>query len=344
MKDSNQIRVVFRADGNSKTGLGHIFRSLSMIDMLKNDFECVFMINKPDPSLIRLIESYCKFVLLNAATIEEELSVLDEKLLANDIVVTDGYQFDEVYQQFLKAKVRKLVMVDDMADKHYYADLIINHGDASVKDKYRKENYTKVLAGFPYSIIRKEYLRAAQVKKVITKIDTIFICMGGADPFNITIKAITASLQCDFINQIVVVTGSAYSNRDELKKTLNAVTDKKIIHEENIAANRMVELINMSEIAITPASSIAMEICCVKAGLLSGTVIDNQEAILKQLISAGCCLSLGDFNTATERDIADHLMKLNDRHLVTSLVQKQAVAIDGVSGERILNEFKMLVA
>lgn len=344
MKKGNHTRIVFRADGNSKTGLGHIFRSLSLVEILKNEFECLFIINRPDPQLVHLIDNYCKVFILNAATIDEEIKEIGDKLHSTDIVVTDGYQFDENYQQFIKSKVRKLVMVDDKADHHYYADLIINHGDASIKNKYNKELYTKVLAGFPYSIIRKEFLSAAKMEKRVSKINTVFICMGGADPFNITVKAVSACLQCDFLSNIIVVTGSAYSNRDELKKTLDNSTNKKIIHEESITAHRMVELIEMSELAIAPASSIAIEICCVKAGLLSGAVIDNQGAILRQLIDSGCCLSLGDFNTASEQDIIGYLEKLNSYDQITSIVQKQAVAVDGLSGERLLNEFKKLVA
>jgi UDP-2,4-diacetamido-2,4,6-trideoxy-beta-L-altropyranose hydrolase len=344
VENINGTRIVFRADGNSQKGLGHIFRSLSLIEILKSEFECLFITNQPDPQLVHLIESYCPVFVLNATSIAEEIKQIDESLLSTDVVVTDGYQFDEEYQQFIKSKVRKLVMVDDMADKHYYADLIINHGDASIKDKYRKELYTKILAGFSYSIIRNEFLSAAKTQRKISKIDSVFICMGGADPFNITIKAVSACLQCDFISRLIVVTGSAYTNRDELKKVLGNANNKKITYEENITALRMVELINLSEIAIAPASSIAMEICCVKAGLICGTVIDNQEAILKQLIDSGCCLSLGDFNTASVQDIAGYLKKLNNNNLTTSIMQKQAAAVDGFSGDRILHEFKTLVA
>ena len=105
----------------------------------------------------------------------------------------------------------------------------------------------------------------------------------------------------------------------------------------------MIELIKMSEIAIAPASSISMEICCVKAGLLTGTVIDNQEAIHTQLMETGCCISQGDFNASSEQNIINHLEKLSSTDQVNAIMQNQFKAIDGLSGERLLTEFKKLV-
>ena len=37
-------RVYFRADGHAKMGLGHVIRSLALAEMLKEDFDCYFII------------------------------------------------------------------------------------------------------------------------------------------------------------------------------------------------------------------------------------------------------------------------------------------------------------
>ena len=345
MKKNNDTRVVFRADGSRDTGLGHIYRSLALVDMLSSEFSCVFMINRPSFELVHLIGSYCDLCALSFNSINEEIEEITEKVLPTDIFVADGYDFEVKYQQVIKSKVKQLVMIDDKADHYYYADLIINHGDASMINKYKKEPYTKVLAGLNYAIMRKEFLVSARTTRRISKVDTVFICMGGADPFNITIKAVLAALKCDFIKSLIVVTGSAYANKSQLKKTLQTYCGSKVIlHEENVSAVRLVELIRMSQIAIAPASSIAMEICCVKAGLLTGTVVDNQNASHKQLTELGCCISLGNFNTASEDGIRGHLEQLNLPSTVNELMSNQSEAIDGLSGERLLNEFKQLAA
>jgi len=36
-------KILFRADGNYKIGLGHLFRSFALIEMFKDEYECVFL-------------------------------------------------------------------------------------------------------------------------------------------------------------------------------------------------------------------------------------------------------------------------------------------------------------
>lgn len=337
-------RIVFRADGNNKIGLGHIMRCLSLAELLKKDFNCLFFVNNPDDEVKQLIESVCNIYSLYCINNMDELESLMSLLYNDDIFVIDGYEFDMEYQRKVKQLIYKLVVIDDKGDKFLHADVIINHGDISVLSNYKTLPGTKIFSGFSYLILRKEFLKAAIAKRQIDKVDTAFICMGGSDPFNITNKALKACLKCSFVKKIIVVTGSLYQYKGELLQIISLLNDKIIHHFENLNAAQMVHFIKQSHFAISTASSISLEICCVKAGLLSGTVIDNQVAIHKHLIDSGCCVSLGDFNKASERDIIDHLKILSNTELVNTIMKNQFKAIDGLSGDRILSEFKKLVA
>jgi len=117
----------------------------------------------------------------------------------------------------------------------------------------------------------------------------------------------------------------------------------KVSHEQNISAARMIELISQSHIAIAPASTVAMEICCVKAGLLTGIVDDNQQQIHRQLVDDGCAVSIGNFNDIGIDDLVVHIENLRERDIINKLMTNQKLAIDGLSGERIANEFNKLV-
>lgn len=335
-------RIFFRADGNNKIGLGHVVRSLSLTEIIQSEFECFFLIRNPEEAIRRLIKQFCPLIELESR-VEDEFIELSSIVNETDILVLDGYNFNSAYQQEIRSKIKKLVMIDDKADHHYYADLIINQGDASVIKKYSAEPYTRILAGLSYAIMRNEFLASAKIERKILKVDTVFICMGGSDPFNITVKAVLACLKTDFIERIIIVTGSAYRNRVQLENVLNSNDHgKAILQEENVGARRLVELIKMSEIAIAPASSIALEICCVKAGLLSGIVIDNQEESHRQLTELGCCISIGSFNDVSVLDIVNHLQKLRLPSIVNEIMREQSKAIDGLSGKRLLEEFKQL--
>jgi len=56
-------KLIIRADGNKRIGLGHIYRALALGDMLKNDFDCHFATSEKDPDINKLILSYCKNVI-----------------------------------------------------------------------------------------------------------------------------------------------------------------------------------------------------------------------------------------------------------------------------------------
>jgi UDP-2,4-diacetamido-2,4,6-trideoxy-beta-L-altropyranose hydrolase len=333
-------KIVFRADGNSEIGLGHIVRSLALAAMLKEYFATVF-VTKNDSVFIRdQVAELCS---------EHRVIVDDEdffsQLNSNEMVVLDGYHFDSTYQQRIKNLVHKLIVIDDEALIDFHADLIINQGGELLREKYRTEIYTKLLTGFGYLLVREPFLKASRKKRHITKVDSVFVCMGGADPCNITAKVLQACINTAFVKKVFVVSGTAYQNRKQLLEMINnSCIQKDIVHMENIDATQMVRLISEAEIAVCPSSSVSLEACSVKVGLLTGTYVDNQKKIHQQLINSDCCISLGDFNLASIEQLQMYLHHLNDTRLVNNMIETQSKIFDGLSASRIVMEFKLLAA
>ena len=312
--------------------------------MLKSQFDCSMIVNNADVCILNLISSVCPVNNLEAQEMSDEFVKLEMLLRINDIFVIDGYVFDENYQIFVKKLVKKLVAVDDLSGKRFAADVILNHGDISVLPYYQSPHETTVFSGFDYLIVRPEFIQSVKQTKKIKIIDTVFICMGGADPFKITIKVLEACLQCSFLKKIIVVTGNQYNNRADLMLLISSVRNVTIEHVENASAAQMVSLIDQSQIAISTASSVSLEICCVKSALLCGTVIDNQYSIHSLLIKNGCCKSIGDWKSITVTEISKQLYLMNSVTLAQKIVDAQAVNIDGKSKDRIIKLFNNLAA
>lgn len=334
-------RIVFRADGSSSTGLGHVIRCLSLTELLQPYFDCLFILNETDISVKQMVANACEMLVINTNIVEEP-EILRGYLLPTDILVTDGYHFTPSYQTAVKQSVGKLVMIDDKAEIFFNADVVFNHGDISTIPVYQKQSYTKVYHGFPYLILRGEFLKAARKKHTVTDINTVFICMGGSDPYNITLKVITACISRNYIKKIIVVTGSVFSHKQQLAYFLKSNKGTLIEHYENIQAVEMVEYIKSSQLAFSTSSSIALEICCVKTGLICGTIIDNQRAIDHQLIASHCCCSVGDWKELTVEKIGEYIDAMNSAEVINQMIKQQALCIDGKSGERIVNIFKEL--
>jgi UDP-2,4-diacetamido-2,4,6-trideoxy-beta-L-altropyranose hydrolase len=341
---SSKNKVIFRADGNLKAGMGHIVRCISLMQILNGRFDCMLLVNNVDYQLLKFITAYVPVRDLGAQSNEEELSAMRTLVSGNDILVLDGYNFSENYQYKVKGFIKKLVIIDDLADKKLFADVIINHGDISVLPHYDTLPQANIFSGFDYLIARPEFLISAKRKKQIDKIDTVFICMGGADPFNITCKVLKACFNCDFVKEIIIVTGSVYPFKKELQSLISSSASMEIKHLEEANATQITQAIGRSQIAISTASSVSLEICCVKAGLICGTVADNQYSIHSLLMKNKCGVSIGNWITANVEQIRAKLESLKFRESVQAIVDAQTHCVDGKSDERLNEVFKGLVA
>lgn len=336
--------MFFRADGNGKIGLGHIVRCLSIIQMVYDYYDCVMIVNNADKSVLNIINDVCRFVDLKAENSIKEIEKIKSIVQNTDIIIIDGYGFDITYQIELGKIAKKLVAIDDLSGKEFAVDVIINHGDILALPSYQALKYTQIYSGFDYLIVRPEFIKASFNKKNVTSVNTVFICMGGADPFNITTKVIEACSQCDFIQKIIVVIGGAYNNKADLNNLFTKIKNVSIELIENATETQMVNSIRRSQIAISTSSTISLEICCVKSALISGTVVDNQNAIHSLLFNNGCCLSVGDWNKISIADIKTAIYTLNDTLTVQKIIDAQTKSIDGSSPIRILSIFKNLAA
>jgi UDP-2,4-diacetamido-2,4,6-trideoxy-beta-L-altropyranose hydrolase len=325
-------------------GLGHIYRCMALAEMLNEYFQSYFWMRDPGEKIVDIVSSqyHCNIIPAEVP-IEQEINMLRSSFKSSDILVLDGYHFNEDYQSQLKPHVCGMVCIDDLVKGHYLADIIINHGSAEVVHRYNAAPYTKVLAGSEYALLRKSFLETAKKKqKEVAAVDTLFICMGGADPFNATNKVLKAALQTSFIKKIYVVIGQAYSFQHELESICDSSEKISIVVESGISAKQMLERIEASQLAVCPSSSVVLEVASVKCGLLTGMVIDNQLEIHDMIVKNGCAETVGDFNSIGLNDLTTTIERMNDVVRINEMMYQQSVLIDGRSGERLLNVFKLL--
>ena len=102
-------RLVLRADGNGRIGLGHVMRLLALAEILRTDFaEVVFLIQAPDEALAAMLRSAGVRLLDLPLTslAEESANTLPDLLRSTDVLVLDGYGFDLAYQAAVRPLVR----------------------------------------------------------------------------------------------------------------------------------------------------------------------------------------------------------------------------------------------
>lgn len=327
-----KTKVLLRADGHNKMGLGHVVRSLALAKMLEHDFDCQFIVRDPSQTLRKLIESEgFSLIRLNERVLpaHEAQYIAHHFLRGDEIVVLDGYHFDSSYQQIIKPAAGKLVCIDDIHQTHFWADSIINHTSGISADDYAKEDYTQMNLGFEYLLLRQPFLDAAKKRSPKEKKNTAqsaFICMGGADPTNATVRALSVCAHREDVSECHVVIGSAYLHQDELNDFCER-SQLKINIYRNLNADNMVVLMSNCDLAICPPSTVALEYLCTGHQLYLMQTADNQAYLQQYLIRNNLAQSWIKFAGGDEKAV-----KLKEIHQL----------FDGKSDHRLLKHFRKL--
>jgi len=285
-------KIIFRADGNSKIGLGHLYRVFSLIEMLKNEYEFIFL-TREDSSLDVIPKEYITETIPLSLPINEEPNWLSNHFKQYlHIIIADGYQFTSTYQKQIKKHGFKLVYIDDLVSTNMYADIVINHSLGIIPDNYSKQNYTSFALGTNYSLLRPKFLELAKKERVLNKINSAFICFGGADPLNLTIKATHALINIKQFKHIHVVIGAAYKEI-EIYKLKEKHPSLKIY--QNLSEIELCKIMLECNFAITSASTVLYEICSVKMPVLSGYYVENQRKLYEEVAKRSIIIEGGDF-------------------------------------------------
>lgn len=262
-------KVYIRTDGSPEIGLGHLTRCIALAYMLKKDFAITFVCKEIPEKISRELDE-SQFALLKI-----DDSVFFDLLKPKDIVILDGYHFNTNYQKIIKAKGGKLVCIDDLHDKEFVADLIINHAPGMKPGDYQAKPYTQFALGFKYSLLRPAFLEQAKKKRKIETTETVMICFGGADYKNLTESTLKVVLEFDELKKIIVITGSAYNYLDRLSQLIQ--TDKRVVHFHSVGEDQMVAIMQNTDLAIVPASGILFEALAVGCRVIFGYYVENQK-------------------------------------------------------------------
>lgn len=295
--------------------------------MLRDNFRISFVCKEIPNAICAEIQDN-EFQLINIADEEDFFELLSER----NIVVLDGYHFDAEYQKHIKIKGCKLVCIDDLHDKEFVTDLIINHAPGIFPQDYKSSIYTQYALGLNYVLLRPKFLEQAKKKREIHKIKTLFICFGGSDFKNLTLSTLKSVLPFDQVVKIIVVTGAAYKISDEFKRVIN--TDTRIDYRHNQNEIQMLDAMLASDLAIVPASGILLEIMAAGCLVITGMYVDNQKFIYENFVKSGSVIDGGEFDR-------ESLVK-SISNILNSHKLEQAKVIDGESDFRINKLFKQL--
>lgn len=272
--------IVFRADGNSEIGLGHVMRCIALCEMLKDFFVLKFAIQNPSASIQDMLAASVSQVIAlpQTADYNEDAGNFMSILSKDDLVVLDGYYFDAHYQKRMKEACDKLIYIDDLVSGHQYADVIINHNGLVKADDYDSKKNTTFLLGTHYALVRKKFFDAKMHGTTTLNIEkpiSVLINLGGADPENVSLSILTALLSEKDRYSITLIIGAANKNMDSFIP-FNSVANVRI--KRGLSADEMIEEISKCSIAIVSCSTIAYEVSILNKPFIGILTASNQQS------------------------------------------------------------------
>ncbi len=337
------MKFVFRVDTSAKIGSGHLIRCLTLAKLLKKKgFICKFVCRDHKDNLIEKIkiENFDVTILHNFEGSEERLSSnkkdsiysnwlgaswhLDADQTINtldknkiDWLIVDHYGIDIKWEQKLRPHTRKIMVIDDLADRNHDCDLLLDQNlIKEFNTRYQKllPNYCKTLLGPSYALLQPEYeiLR----KKAFSRTGpakNILVYFGEGDQYNLTESTLSAfiKLNREDVNLDVVIS-SRNSKKESVYKL--AKKNKKISIYSNLTT--LAPLILKADLAFGASGSTSWERCCLGLPSIVITVADNQKPIATELNKKGLIHLLGHYDEITSNSIYNAMEAFIEKKLV----------------------------
>lgn len=321
--------LLFRADGTTQTGLGHIMRSLALADMLGEAFNRRFAIHNPSDAVLKLLaKEGLPVVSLQSDDVAELLTHVSE----TDVVVLDGYNFDEPFQRAVRGKAHKLVFIDDLMQGYQVADVLINHAGDVTTAEYQNEPYTTLLLGANYALVNPAFVQKTQPKDGENK---VFVNMGGADLHNVSHQVVDLLLSINPSFRITLALGAANPHAD----TFADFPKEQLSVQQNLSAKQMARAIGGSGLSVVAASTIAYEVASISRPMIIIQTADNQSRMVsfmrdRHLVVGALALPLD----------VDQLALAVKKARLTPTVFKQRIVFDGKAANRFRQVFTQLCA
>jgi len=314
------MNVVFRVDASLQMGIGHVMRCLVLAQALKeNGAKVEFICRNYKGNLINKISSY-KFLVhkleffsaedsdddnltdsywlgvSEEQDLEDCINVIKERRI--DWLIVDHYLLGEKWQKGLKPYYKKLLVIDDLADRRHYCDVLLDQTFGRKQDDYSA--YTPkdclLLLGSKYSLLRPEFhkWRSYSLKRRNQpEFRQLLISMGGTDFKNVTENILDELKFCNLPKDIniTVIMGESAPNLESVKSKIHALPFKSNI---KVDVDNLAEIMANADIAIGAAGSTSWERCCLGLPTIQIVLAKNQINIAESLAKINAIRLLQD--------------------------------------------------
>jgi UDP-2,4-diacetamido-2,4,6-trideoxy-beta-L-altropyranose hydrolase len=275
------------------------------------------------------------------ATLDMEIEQVRERLVACgeiDWLVVDHYALDATWEKAMRGQVRKILCVDDLANRAHDCDLLLDQNYYDEPDRYAGLLPTgaTTLLGPRYALVRPEFaLWRSKQKARDGSVRHILLFMGGGDSANVTTVALQALIQLHSHSlswQVDVVLGAGNPHIADIQSICADLNWVRLHHQ----ANNMATLMANADLAIGAGGSTNWERACLGLPSLIFAVADNQKEPLRQLVEDGYVV--GEEQIPSVKRLMHWLdLLLANPAWLHGLGKRSATLVDGEGVRRVAN-------
>lgn len=372
--------IIFRADASIEIGTGHVIRCLTLADaFVSRGAECMFICREHEGNLIQMIKSkgYTVYTLLMANKpsvgsyeilgTEDSLPILDHHnwlgstqtqdaqacidILATqnpDWLIVDHYALDIRWERYLAPNFRKLMVIDDLANRPHKCDLLLDQtlGRNAADYSTLIPSDSIIMCGSKYALLRPEFVALrpfSLMRRNSPLLRRLLISMGGVDRDNVTSYVLQALLTCQLPSncRITVAMGPT---TPWLLDIQNKAKGMPWMTQVLIGASNMAELMAESDLAIGAAGMTSWERCCLGLPTILLTLAENQRYTALRLEESGAAKLI-----RFEKDLSFQLKQIldsftKDKTQLWHMSKRAASLVDGLGIQNIMQKMDICSA
>jgi len=337
MRPNPTQKILFAPASGDGIGGGHVMRCLTLAQALSaRGAVCEFVVGHDGAQLLKAYGAG-RFVL--HCYVGEKTEPAIAAVVHNqhfDSIVIDDYLIADNVERRLAKHTRRVVVIDDLADRAHCADLLVDPGFGRSAQDYNAllPDAAVRLIGPAFAMVRPAFgaLRGATLGRSATrKPNRIFMSFGLSDVEAIAGRAVDLVTTSGLDLQIDVALSSSAQSAPRLR-ALAAADDRVRLHFD---ARDVADLMASADMAIGAGGASTWERCTLGLPTLAVIVADNQRPMIHAMAADGALLAV-DLTAATfEADFTAALQTLAEVDVRIALRDRSAALCDGQGANRI---------
>jgi UDP-2,4-diacetamido-2,4,6-trideoxy-beta-L-altropyranose hydrolase len=327
-------RAVFRTDASVAIGGGHVRRCLVLADALvEAGWEISFACGADALSVVPGLRRR-HFTLIDAETFDEAVRSQSLPLAGAALLVVDDYRLDAAFESACRPWAERILVIDDLANRRHDCDALLDQSPGRRRDDYAPlvPLDCELLLGPLYALLDRRFRAARRQRRVIGKVERIFVNFGTTDSANATQLALDALVEAKLGTAIDVVLGGAAPHLDAVRGKIAEMGGAASLHAD---VEDMAELIQRADLALGAGGVGALERCALGLPSAILTVADNQIATATALAAAGAALYWGGIGERPASALARLLIEFRDDEAARQRTSVAAAElVDGLGAAR----------